>query len=68
MLRLDPETVLILLTMTRIPAKFYRTVTVNGPCFVDDLRSCAVMSTIPLFPVLDIIETEDNKNTSSCAD
>ena len=35
-----------------------------GPCSVDDLRSCAVTSKVmtgPLFPVLDIIETEDNK-------
>ena len=63
-LRLDPETVLILLTTTRIPDRFYRTGTVVGPCPVDDLRSCAVTSTVttePLFPVLDIIETEDNK-------
>ena len=36
MLRLDPETMLVLLTMTRIPGRFYRTGTVVGPCFVDD--------------------------------
>ena len=64
MLRLDPETVLILLTTTRIPGRFYRTGTVVGPCSVDDLRSCAVTSTVttePFFPVLDIIGTEDKK-------
>ena len=64
MLRLDPKTVLTLLTTTRIPGRFYRTGTVVGPRNVDDLRSCAVTSTVttkPFFPVLDIIETEDNK-------
>ena len=64
MLLLDPETVLILLTKTRIPGRFYRTGTVVGPCSVDDWRSCAVTSAVttkPLFPVLDIIGTEDNK-------
>ena len=64
MLRLDPETVLILLTTTRIPGRFYRIGTVVGPCSVNDLRSCAVTSTVttkPLFPVLDLIGTEDNK-------
>ena len=64
MLRLDPETVLILLTTTRIQGRFYRTGTVVGPCSVDDLRSCAVTSTVttePLFPVLDVIETEDHQ-------
>ena len=71
MLRLDPETVLILLTTTRIPGRFYRTGTVVGPCSVEDLRSCAVTSTVtgkPLFPVLDIIETEDNNDTTSSSD
>ena len=66
MLRLDPETMLILLITTRIPGRFYLTGTVAGPCSVDDLRSCAVtvtstVKTKPLVPVLDIIETEDNK-------
>ena len=73
MLRLDSETVLILLITTRIPGRFYRTGTrtVVGPCSVDDLRSCAVTSALicghvhghdqTLFPVLDRIETEDNK-------
>ena len=46
MLRLDPETVLILLTTTRIPGQFYRTGTVVGPCSVDDLRSCVVTSAL----------------------
>ena len=58
MLRLDPETVLILLITTQIRAGS------TGPCSVDDLCSCAVTSTVttkPLFPVLNIIETEDNK-------
>ena len=68
MLLLDPETVLILLTTTRTQGRFYLTGTVVGPCSVDDLRSCAVTSTVttkPLFPVLDLIVTEDNKETSS---
>ena len=46
MLRLDPKTVLTLLTTTRIPGRFYRTGTVVGPRNVDDLRSCAVTSTV----------------------
>ena len=69
MLRLDPKTVLILLTKTRACS------TGPGPWLVRALsmtcahvqsrpRSCAVTSTVttkPFFPVLDIIETEDNK-------
>ena len=65
-LRLDPETVLILLTTpaTRIPGRFSvadldRRRGWPGPCSVDDLRSCAVTSRVtvprpnPFFPILD---------------
>ena len=66
MLRLDPETVLILLSATRIPGRFYRTGTEVGPGALSMAcahvwsrpRSCAVTSTVttnPFFPVLDII-------------
>ena len=51
MLRLDPETVLVLLTTTRIPGRIYRTGTVVGPCSVDDLHSCAVTSTVTTEPL-----------------
>ena len=46
-LLLDPKTVLIILTTTRIPGRFYRTGTVVGPCSVDDVTS--TVTTGPLF-------------------
>ena len=56
MLRPDPETVLILLTTTRIPGRFYRAGTeaarLLGPVVpwlvraTDDLGTCAVTGTV----------------------
>ena len=69
MLRLDPETELILLTTTRIPGRFYRTESVVGPCSVDDLRSCAVTVTnLTPFFLSSILSRQRITNTSSCAD